>query len=248
MSSILKNQTASPIVYSIGFTVPASGQLVIDPANRIQFARSTEVLSDIVDGTVIYNDGLNDLDVQEAIFHLANFFPQLSGIVGPQGPTGATGSQGGVGPQGPIGPQGPQGPTGATGAQGPAGPSGDTNLAYFYYSSESESSTDEDSTYQTKVTGTFNVVEAGFYFMWWGFEHEQTANYKEAQFEVVVDGTVINNPNMEHRDDKWGTESSPYGANLTVGNKTFIIRYRATDDDDPVGIRRARIMGMRVGA
>lgn len=172
----------------------------------------------------------------------------ITGLVGPQGDPGPTGNTGAQGPQGNTGPQGPQGDPGPQGPQGPAGPAGGSNFAHFYYSSESTSSTDEDDSYVDKINQTFNVTEAGFYFIWWGFEHKATDDDSEGRFRVRVDGTTINSPNMEYPDGKWVTEASPYGLNLSVGSHTFEIEYQSSDDDEPVSIRRARIMGLRVGS
>jgi len=63
MSKILKNTTGSDIAINDvgGETVPAGGQLIIDPANYDLFSRSVDVLAPLADGSLLFNDGSNDI-------------------------------------------------------------------------------------------------------------------------------------------------------------------------------------------
>jgi hypothetical protein len=77
MSKILKNNTASPVSISDvgGDTVPASGQLSIDPANYGKYSRSDDIISLLADNTLTYNDGSSDLGLSDATNHLKDIFP-----------------------------------------------------------------------------------------------------------------------------------------------------------------------------
>lgn len=104
------------------------------------------------------------------------------GEVGPQGPAGATGATGATGPQGEVGPQGPQGiqgvpgpqgPQGETGPQGPAGPAGTIASYGSFYSSATQTLTNEpfvlttttsvDNLTLNTTTGVVTLANAGTY-------------------------------------------------------------------------------------
>lgn len=75
MSKILKNNTASPVfINDTGQTVPASGQLEIDPAYFELYSRSEDVLSLLGDETFTMNDGTNDLVLGDAVNLLRGFY------------------------------------------------------------------------------------------------------------------------------------------------------------------------------
>lgn len=62
MAKILKNTTASPVTLAdVGQTIPASGQITIDPSDYDKYAGSADVIVKIDDGTLILNDGIQDL-------------------------------------------------------------------------------------------------------------------------------------------------------------------------------------------
>ena len=62
MAKILKNQTASAINLDIGLTVPASGQLTINPQDYDDAADSDDIVTEVGAGNLIINDGSFDLD------------------------------------------------------------------------------------------------------------------------------------------------------------------------------------------
>ena len=63
---ILKNNTASPVdITDTGYTVPASGQLVIPPQLYGLFEGSSDVVTYIGDSTLTVNDGTFDLSINE---------------------------------------------------------------------------------------------------------------------------------------------------------------------------------------
>lgn len=63
---ILKNNTASPVTISdVGQTVPASGQLVINPVDYGVFEGSSNVITYIGNGTLTVNDGTFDLSITD---------------------------------------------------------------------------------------------------------------------------------------------------------------------------------------
>lgn len=65
-SRVLKNNTASPVtIPDVGQTVPASGQLVINPIDYGKYEGSSDVISLIGDLTLTVSDGTFDLSVNE---------------------------------------------------------------------------------------------------------------------------------------------------------------------------------------
>lgn len=63
---ILKNNTASPVnISDTGGTVPASGQLVINPVDYGVYEGSSDVVTLIGDSTLTVNDGTFDLSINE---------------------------------------------------------------------------------------------------------------------------------------------------------------------------------------
>lgn len=251
MSSILKNNTANPIVYPFGYTLPANGQLTIDPVNKKVFARSNEVNSDLCTGVTTYNDGTSDLQFYEAIWHLNDIFPNIAGIVGAQGDKGDkgdTGDTGAVGAQGIQGVQGAQGIQGETGIQGPAGVGGSGGLEFYKFSkSDSTSTTSNDNYFTQKTLLTTASLDAGTYFIQWYFEYKQSSNWKEPEIEIELDGsTVLGEVDPEQRDDKYYPASGFDEQVLSAGIHNISIKYRASDDDS-VSIRRARIAIWKVG-
>jgi hypothetical protein len=68
MTKILVNTTASPVTISdVGITVPASGQFTIQPQDFPLFAASNDIVLPIANGTLVVNDGLEDLEIGEGI-------------------------------------------------------------------------------------------------------------------------------------------------------------------------------------
>lgn len=65
MIKILINATASDIVLKdVGQTVPASGQLTIDPSDFDKYQRSSNVVTQISNGNLIVNDGVKNLSIK----------------------------------------------------------------------------------------------------------------------------------------------------------------------------------------
>lgn len=65
-SRVLKNNTASPVTISdVGQSVPASGQLVINPIDYGKYEGSSDVITFIGDLTLTVSDGTFDLSVNE---------------------------------------------------------------------------------------------------------------------------------------------------------------------------------------
>lgn len=67
MAKILKNQTSSAINLDIGLTVPASGQLTLNPTDFDDAADSNDLVEFIGSGDIVVNDGSFDLDKADAI-------------------------------------------------------------------------------------------------------------------------------------------------------------------------------------
>jgi len=77
VSKILKNNTA--LVVSIddtGKTVPASGQLTIDPNWYLLFAASGDTITLVGDSTLTVNDGSADLSISDGIDLIKGIFPK----------------------------------------------------------------------------------------------------------------------------------------------------------------------------
>ena len=76
MSKILKNNTASAVLIDdVGQTVPASGQLTINPQDDLLFAASSDVITLIGDSTLTVNDGANDLSISDGTDLIKGAFP-----------------------------------------------------------------------------------------------------------------------------------------------------------------------------
>ena len=81
MSKILKNNTASPVFISdTGQTVPASGQLLIDPTEYDIYANSSDVVTLIGNSTLTVNDGSVDLTIADGSRLLQGLYPTEVGI------------------------------------------------------------------------------------------------------------------------------------------------------------------------
>lgn len=92
MSKILNNTTASNVdINDVGVTVPASGFLNIDPQDFDDFAASNDVVALVGNGTLIVNDGSNDLNVSDGIRLIQGSFPTTIAIPGEKGDAGANG-------------------------------------------------------------------------------------------------------------------------------------------------------------
>jgi len=70
MSKILKNQTLSDIELDVGITVPASGQVTLNPTEYLDVASSTDIDGEINLGNIVVNDGTNDLNSSDGINYL----------------------------------------------------------------------------------------------------------------------------------------------------------------------------------
>lgn len=67
MAKIVKNTTISDIeLPDTGTTIPASGQLTLDPIEYYLYAASTDIIPHIDSGDIVINDGTADLPITEA--------------------------------------------------------------------------------------------------------------------------------------------------------------------------------------
>lgn len=91
MSKILKNTTASPVVIAdLGVTVPANGQVTIDPTAYNVYAASSSVVTLIGNGTLKVNDGSADLTVAAGINQVEGNFPTDASTATNQSATNAS--------------------------------------------------------------------------------------------------------------------------------------------------------------
>jgi hypothetical protein len=67
MIKILKNTTASSVSIDVGDTVPANGQLTVNPQDYGEYAASDEIVTLIGNGSIVVNDGSRDLNISEGI-------------------------------------------------------------------------------------------------------------------------------------------------------------------------------------
>lgn len=70
MAKILKRTGADYFINDTGQTVPGNGQLTIDPSDYMLYARSSDVITAISSGDLVYNDGNSDLGIADATAHL----------------------------------------------------------------------------------------------------------------------------------------------------------------------------------
>lgn len=87
MSKIVKNTTGSDIqIIDTGETIPANGQITINPTDNSSWASSDDVIAYLNDTTptpsLVVNDGNNDLEPAAGISYLQGGFPTQVGIVG----------------------------------------------------------------------------------------------------------------------------------------------------------------------
>lgn len=81
MSKILKNNTASAVpIADVGQTVPASGQLTIQPQDYWIYAASNNVITLIGDSTLTVNDGSVDLSINDGAKLVQGIFPNPVGV------------------------------------------------------------------------------------------------------------------------------------------------------------------------
>jgi hypothetical protein len=72
MSKILINTTLFPVsITDVGITVAASSSYIIPPQDYSFWAASSNIITEIGNGTIIVNDGLIDLTIDEAIAFLS---------------------------------------------------------------------------------------------------------------------------------------------------------------------------------
>lgn len=80
MAKILKRTGADYLITDTGQTVPANGQLVIDPSNYSLFAKSDDTIAALASGALVYNDGSADLSLADATIHLQGSYPSYVGV------------------------------------------------------------------------------------------------------------------------------------------------------------------------
>lgn len=75
MSKILKNndQNNDYLLNDIGINILKNSEYTIDPSHYAKFSASSNLITAIGDGSLVYNDGTNDLGINDAINHLKGF-------------------------------------------------------------------------------------------------------------------------------------------------------------------------------
>ena len=76
MSKILKRTGADFLINDTGETVPANGQLTIQPAKYNLYAMSSDTITALAAGDLVYNDGSDDLSLADATLHLQGMNPK----------------------------------------------------------------------------------------------------------------------------------------------------------------------------
>lgn len=112
-----------------------------------------------------------------------------------------------------------------------------------YNYSESDSSTTNSRSWQTKVTLTFNA-EAADYDVTWYAEVRTTDTGTRVRSRVRSDGTTIGETDWIPDADGgsgWGPISGFKKVTLTAGSKTIELQYRTKTSGKSVKIRNARI-------
>ena len=239
MSKILINNTASPIALSNGHTVPASGQYTIDPANAALFARAPDVWMKISAGDLTYNDGTSDLTLYEAFWHLADRFPQISGVIGPQGDTGPQGTAGVDGADGDTGPQGPQGVPGS-GAEG-------GKLDYQEAAQSGEAYASSSSSWLDVLSMSYVTTEASAkYLIECAYLFNVSSNNKYGRWRILVNGSPLRTESQpEIRDDRWVDGFIKKSITLAAG--THAIKFQARHGSATAGTTEAFLTAERVG-
>lgn len=87
MSKIIKNVTASPYsIFDIGISIPANDSYLINSGQDDGlFAYSSDVIVGIGSGSLVVNDGTQDLSVSDGVKLIQNIFPNVVGLKGTDG-------------------------------------------------------------------------------------------------------------------------------------------------------------------
>jgi hypothetical protein len=81
MSKILKNNTASEIMIAdVGISVPASGQIIVDPNDYLRLQTSDDMVVLISNSSLTVNDGNQDLPIAEATSYIQGGFSKSINI------------------------------------------------------------------------------------------------------------------------------------------------------------------------
>ena len=76
MKKLIRLINSDFVITDTGQTVPAEGELVIDPANYSLYSRSDDVITALASSELGYNDGSSDLSLADATRHLQGSFPK----------------------------------------------------------------------------------------------------------------------------------------------------------------------------
>jgi len=229
LSKILKNSTGLAVSISdIGLEVPLSGQLVIDVAKYSALSGSSDVINLLGDGTLIYNDGTNDLNLSDALDHIKDFFPNLGAVDGATGIQGLQGDAGDAGAQGVQGVQGAQGPIGVDGPIGPTGPAGTSGALEEYQYAESLGITSSSTNWIEKLKLTTTNLVGGFYRIAWSYEYEVNDSMRRIQIKMEIDDSInIFDITPELRDDYFFPAAGFRRVNLASGIHEIDIDFRS---------------------
>ena len=182
--------------------------------------------------------------------------PGPQGDVGPQGPQGPQGDQGIQGVPGNDGAPGPQGPAGADGQDGATGPQGLPGIVLISNaSSASPLGNQSGNNFQTYLTDTFIVANAGPHKISWSYTWSLNSTNNDFRAQIVLDGNVIAEQRQEPKDsaglgitvpnigggsfnsstDQRYIEAAFFITNLTAGSHTIEIRFCASaNNQEPV--------------
>lgn len=90
-TKILKNTTLVQIDLDIGLSIPASGQITLLQTEYLDAASSDDLVTFIGDGSVVVNDGSDDLSISIGMDLVKGVTQVLTGPEGPDGPAGPSG-------------------------------------------------------------------------------------------------------------------------------------------------------------
>jgi len=121
------------------------------------------------------------------------------------------------------------------------------SLKIVYISDESESLTTSTS-FVTKLTHSFNMTQGKKYLITWGFELGNTTSLRGTLYQVIVDGTVINDGLVSDNIDNFYIDlSSIYIFEPpTTDSYTLEIKFANAQTQGTAAIRRVRVVCQEV--
>lgn len=150
------------------------------------------------------------------------------GATGPQGPQGIPGVNGTDGAPGPQGPPGLNGTDGATGLQGPPGLDGSSPVVV--YGESLTTATTSSNTLQTHSNIVLSVPTTATYIVNWGFQMRSAGGSGYPQFDVSVDGVVVEQFTLEFfLSNFFRPYYGMFQQSLTAGSHTIRFRYSSTN-------------------